>query len=178
MADPLSIAASIVGIAGAGIKLSSTLYTYTETVINADKNIKEIARDLSITSSVITELGKLLGDEEEGKALTLASGSALETTREAVNGCDEVFREIQKELDKCLDLNGDGKGKGKAKIRKLMWPLVESKMNTLQARLERLKNTLLLMLNIISYARKSQPLTMCVFLDSICLWYTNLLQWE
>ena len=64
MADPLSITASIVGIASAGIQLSTTLYSYTETVINADKNIREIARDLLITSSVITELDTLLGQDD------------------------------------------------------------------------------------------------------------------
>jgi hypothetical protein len=155
MADPLSIAASIIGIAAAGIKLSSTLYTYTETVINADKSVKDIARDLSITSSVITELGKLLGggdDDDDENKVPLASDSALETTREAVNGCDEVFKDIQKELDKCLDL--DYEGKGKARMRRLIWPLVEPKLNTLQTRLERLKNTLVLMLNIMSYAKR------------------------
>ena len=64
MADPLSITASIIGIASAGIQLSTTLYSYTETVINADKNIREIARDLLITSSVITELDTLLGQDD------------------------------------------------------------------------------------------------------------------
>ena len=106
MADPLSITASIIGIASAGIQLSTTLYSYTETVINADKNIREIARDLLITSSVITELGTLLGQDD---AAQLQCKSALMTAWEAVYGCEEVFKEIQKELNKNLDLEGNGK---------------------------------------------------------------------
>lgn len=150
MADPLSITASIVGIASTGIQLSTTLYNYTETVINADKNIREIARDLSITSSVITELGTLLGQDD---AAQLQCESALTTAREAVHGCEEVFKEIQKELNKSLDLEGNGKSP-MSKLKRLKWPLVEPKLNVLQLRLERLKNTLVLMLNVVTYARK------------------------
>lgn len=150
MADPLSITASIVGIASTGIQLSTTLYSYTETVINADKNIREIARDLSITSSVITELGALLGQDDAGQ---LQCESALTTAREAVHGCEEVFKEIQKELNKSLDLEGNGMSP-MSKLKRLKWPLVEPKLNVLQVRLERLKNTLVLMLNVVTYARK------------------------
>ena len=150
MADPLSITASIVGIASTGIQLSTTLYNYTETVINADKNIREIARDLSITSSVITELGALLGQDD---AAQLQCESALTTAREAVHDCEEVFKEIQKELNKSLDLEGNGKSP-MSKLKRLKWPLVEPKLNVLQVRLERLKNTLVLMLNVVTYARK------------------------
>ena len=150
IADPLSITASIVGIASAGIQLSTTLYSYTETVINADKNIREIARDLSITSSVITELGTLLRQDD---ATQLQCESALTTAREAVHGCEEVFKEIQKELNKSLDLEGNGKSP-MSKLKRLKWPLVEPKLNVLQVRLERLKNTLVLMLNVVTYARK------------------------
>jgi hypothetical protein len=147
MADPLSIAASILGVASAGIKLSSTLYLYTETVINADKTIREIARDLSITSSVVTELGTLLGQDLENKI----QPEALVTARDAVCSCDEVFNEIQQELDKHLSFSSNGKS-SLVNLRRLKWPLVQPKMNILQVRLERLKNTLVLVLGVISYA--------------------------
>lgn len=51
--DPLSIATSIIAIASAGIQLSTTVYKYAETVIHADQNVKDIARDLSTTSTVV-----------------------------------------------------------------------------------------------------------------------------
>jgi len=148
MADPISVAASILGVASAGIKLSSALYCYTETVINADKNIREIARDLSITSSVVTELGMLLGQDDQSQF----HSEALVTARDAVRSCEEVFKEIQRELDKSLDFDSKGKTP-MTHLRRLKWPLVQPKLNVLQLRLERLKNTLVLVLNVVSYAR-------------------------
>jgi hypothetical protein len=149
MADPLSVAASILGVASAGIKLSSTLYLYTESVINADKNIREIARDLSITSSVVTELGTLLGQGHQ----TVLNSEVLLTAQDAVCSCDEVFREIQRELDKSLDLGRNGKSTSMS-LKRLKWPLVQPRLNILQVRLERLKNTLVLVLGVMSYARR------------------------
>jgi hypothetical protein len=153
MADPLSVAASILGIASAGIKLSSALYRYTEMVSNADKTIRNIARDLSITSSVVTELGALLGQDSEVRFHL----EALMTARDAVRSCDEVFKEIQHELDKNLDLEGKGKS-AMTNIRKLKWPLVQPKLTVLHMRLESLKNTLVLVLNVVFYARKVNQL--------------------
>jgi hypothetical protein len=40
----VGLIASIIGIAGAGIKLSITLYTFSETVSTAQSDIKDIAR--------------------------------------------------------------------------------------------------------------------------------------
>jgi hypothetical protein len=149
-ADPLSIATSIIAVASAGIQLSTTLYTYAETVITADQDVKDIARDLSITSTVVTQLGQLLGQDD---ARQLHCQSALVTARSAVEGCDEVFKAIQKELDKNLDSRGRGKRQS-SMLRRLKWPLVEPRLHRLQVRLERLKNTLVLALNAVTYANE------------------------
>jgi hypothetical protein len=148
--DIPSIAASIAAVAGAGIQLSTTLYIYAETVTTADKHVKDIARDLSITSTVVTQLGKLLGEDE---AKQLHCESALMTARTAVQGCDEVFREIQKELDKTLNPESR-RTFGNSTLRKLKLPLVEPRLSRLQVRLERLKNTLVLALNAVTYAKE------------------------
>lgn len=146
--DPLSIASSIINVASAGIQLSTTLYSYAETVIKADRTIKDIARDLSITSTVVTQLGQLLGQDIEGRQSHCES--ALITARTAVEGCDEVFKEIQKKIDKNLDHR---KGRN-LMMRRLKWPLVEPGLSRLQSRLERLKNTLVLALNAVTYANE------------------------
>ena len=56
----IGLIASVVGIAGAGLKLSITLYTFSETVATATSDIKNIARDVSLTSAVLEELGRNL----------------------------------------------------------------------------------------------------------------------
>ena len=39
MADPLSITASVISVAGAGIPLATTLYTYSDTAFKADSSV-------------------------------------------------------------------------------------------------------------------------------------------
>ncbi|KAJ9638325.1 hypothetical protein H2199_007012 [Coniosporium tulheliwenetii] len=133
MADPFSVVASIVGIAGAGIQLSTTLYTYAETAFYADKSLQDIARDVSLTSSVLGQLGELLKQDKQAK---LCSEIALKTADEAVTGCRAVFTEIDTALQKSLKKTGDGKS-AVSKLQRLKWPC-----------------TLLLMLNVLAYAKK------------------------
>jgi len=56
----LGIIASVVQIADLGVRLSLRLYTFGETVASADKSIISIAKDVSLASSVLRELGQTL----------------------------------------------------------------------------------------------------------------------
>ena len=188
MADPLSIAASVLQVAGAGLKLATTLYTYSDTVFRADSDVKAIAQDISLTASVLNELGTLLNQDSRDR---LVSPTALETAESTVQSCRVVFDEVADALAKAMGSRGSstiGKGNsgskdplaaaqqnsnsnhdnynnkaprgssGRVKVtatwQRLKWPLVEPKMRLLQSNLERLKTTLLLMLNVITYAMK------------------------
>jgi hypothetical protein len=144
--DPLTICTSVLSLAGAGIKLSTTLYTYSETAFRADRSVKEIAQDVSLTASVLRELGTLL---EQDRKDNICSNNALTTANETVDSCKAVFDEINGALDKAM--SGKTKMGG---IQRLKWPLLEPKMKLLQGNLERLKGTLLLILNVVTYARK------------------------
>jgi hypothetical protein len=84
ISDPLSIRSSVVGLATAGIKLSTALYTYSETVFRADRSVKEIAQDVSLTSSILRELGALLEQDSREK---VCSANALKTANEIVTSC-------------------------------------------------------------------------------------------
>jgi hypothetical protein len=149
MADPLSITASILAVAGAGAKLSTTLYTYAETVFNADKSLKEIARDVSLTSSVLNELGEYLKKDKEEN---ISSTTALKTADDTVSGINGVFEEINAALNKYLKTK-DGKSTVSA-LGRFKFPLGEGKIKLLQSNMERLKSTLMLMLQVLTYARK------------------------
>lgn len=146
--------ASVIGVASAGLRLSASLYRYTETVINADKSIKDIARDLSTTSSLIRELGALLQNDRR----EMRCEAALTAANDALHGCDEVFKGIQKMLDQNIDLSEKGSST-MSKLKKLKWPLLEPRMQNLQSRLERLKNTLVLVLSVINYSRDAREQT-------------------
>jgi hypothetical protein len=53
MADPLSIAGSVVGIAAAGIKVSISLFALAETVSTASDRVDSIANDVSSTCGIL-----------------------------------------------------------------------------------------------------------------------------
>lgn len=46
MAEAIGLAASIIQIAGAGLKLSQILYEYAGSVTSADRRIKDIAKEI------------------------------------------------------------------------------------------------------------------------------------
>lgn len=161
----IGLVASVVQIADTGIKLSITLYTFAETVLTADKSIREIASDVSLTSSVLEELGNNLKKDRKSR---LCSENAVRTAEGIVNECAVIFNEINGTLETALEKikprAGTEKGKGKeshggrklavAALERLKWPFLQPKMQLLRSNLDRLKSTLVLMLNVITYARK------------------------
>ena len=79
----LGLIASVIGVAGAGLKLSIPLYTFSETVATAADSIKAIAKDVCLTSAVLEELGSNLNHDGQAR---LYSGTALKTAQAVVVG--------------------------------------------------------------------------------------------
>src|SRR5436305_141492 len=141
----IGLIASVIGVAGAGLKLSITLYTFSETVATATDSIKAIAKDVSLTSAVLEELGSNLKHDDQAR---LYSGTALMTAQKVVVDCEAVFREIDGALSKSMEriggLGSGGKRKGRggkvmlSAMEKLKWPFLQPKMEMLRANLERL----------------------------------------
>ena len=162
----IGLVASVVQIADTGIKLSITLYSFAETVLTADKSIREIAGDVSLTSSVLEELGRNLKKDQKSR---LCSENAVKTAEGIVTECAAIFNEIDGTLQTILEKIKPGvdprSGNGKdgahggrkmavAALERLKWPFLQPKMQLLRSNLDRLKSTLVLMLNVITYARK------------------------
>lgn len=151
----IGLVGTIVGLATTGVKLSLTLYTFSETVSAADKDIKNIARDVSLTSAVLEELGANLRQDEQAK---LYSNKALQTAGEVVEECEAVFKDLDAVMRKTMAERVSKKGirTGKSSLSfldKLKWLFMQPKVEFLRTNLERLKSTLLLMLNVLTYAR-------------------------
>jgi len=53
MADPLSVAASVIGVTSAGMKISMTLFSLAETVATANERVEHIASDISSTCGIL-----------------------------------------------------------------------------------------------------------------------------
>lgn len=157
MAEVFGIVGSIVGIATAGTKLTTSLYNFYETVSTADKAIKDIATEVSLTSSVLYQLSKSL---EQDVQVRLCSDQALDTAKRVVEECSAVFGEIEIELKKAMKTvkRSPNPSTGQKIIiatkERLRWPFLQPKMELLRTNLDRLKATLSLMLLVLDYARK------------------------
>ena len=157
----LGIIASVVQIADVGLRLSIKLYTFGEIVASADRSVISISKDVSLTSGVLKELGQILDSDRETRTF---SPNAVQTADGIVKECLGVFQEMESMLVKKLPLlaqgdSGDGKSgqranKATVMLERLKWGYLQPKLQLLRSNLDRLKSTLLLMLNVITYARQ------------------------
>ena len=150
----VGVIASVVQIADIGFKLSVKLYAFTRTVTSADKAIASICRDVKLTSTVLKELGNVL---KEDTNTHMVNENAMQTADGIVKECLEIFQEMDTIfLKRTPMLRQDDEGDKSTVRRKMMerlwWPYIQPKVLFLRANLERLKSTLLLMLNVITYA--------------------------
>lgn len=150
----LGAVASILQVADVGLRLSTTLFTFAETVASADKTVSAVSKDVSLTSSVLRELGKIL---DKGHCDEAYSDDAIDSAVAIVRECSDVFAEIDRMLiEKLPKLGSQRKGKASKitmALERFRWPYVQSKINLLQSNLERLKSSLLVILHVISLAR-------------------------
>jgi hypothetical protein len=149
----LSVIASVAQLADYGFKLSIKLFSFGEAVSNADSSIKGISNDVSLTSTVLQELCGILKSDDTH----IVSPAAIAATEQTVKECLSIFQQLSDALDKSLgNLGAQEKGKpkkGRIALEKLKWPFKQPKMELLRSNLDRLKASLTLMLQVLSYAR-------------------------
>ncbi|KAG9233068.1 hypothetical protein BJ875DRAFT_496955 [Amylocarpus encephaloides] len=149
----IGVIASVAQLADFGFKLSVKLFSFSQAVSNADSSIKGISNDVSLASTVLQELcGILKADESH-----VVSSSAIEATQQTVKECLAIFKQLDEALDKSLGyLGASEKGKpsrGRVALEKLKWPFKQGKMELMRSNLDRLKASLTLMLQVLSYAK-------------------------
>jgi hypothetical protein len=71
--------ASIAQLADLGFKLSIKLFAFGEAVANADRSVKSLANEISLTSTVLRELGDVITSNENH-----VSPRAVEATEKTV----------------------------------------------------------------------------------------------
>ena len=86
----LGAIASIVGIAGAGAKLSISLYQFAETVGSARNEVRTIGTEISLFSAVLKQLHSTLTKARNFRY----SITAIETTQDILDECQKVFEQI------------------------------------------------------------------------------------
>lgn len=139
----LGIVAAALQIADLGSRVSVKLCTLCHRARHADTAIHALSKDVALTCSVMRQLGASL--KEDGDA-HLYSPEACTTAETVLDECQRVFDDINKIIDRST---GSG-------FRRLTLALQEARRDSnlavLGSNLERLKSTMLLMLNVIIYA--------------------------
>ncbi|KAF2273252.1 uncharacterized protein EI97DRAFT_165947 [Westerdykella ornata] len=137
----IGLIASVIQVAGAGLKLSQTLYQYAESVSSADRRVKDIAKEVQLTSFVINELASIFKNDESS---SLLSENAIKTADETVRECSSVFTELDAALKKTK----------KSALGKFKFPFRETKIELLRNQIDKLKSTLQLLLQVLTLAHQ------------------------
>ncbi|KAJ6184127.1 hypothetical protein N7519_005428 [Penicillium mononematosum] len=145
--EVVGVVASIIQIADLGAKLSVKLCTFYKTVKVANKSMQELSSDVSLTCSILNELGKTLEQDDQTR---LCSKQAFSTAQEVLQECKSVFEEIDSAIEKHTQDNE--KNRLLRHARKITIALLGPDLDVLKSNLERLKSTTLLMLHVIMYA--------------------------
>lgn len=133
--DPLSIIASIAGIAAAGTALSKAIYEFVSTNRGASREMLDIARTIADLSIILGELRRVLRDGSE-----LCNRKYLRRIKSATRRISRIHREIHQLMD-------DSRG-----FVSFKWRLKRSEVQEKLARIECHKTAINLMLNILVLA--------------------------
>lgn len=154
--DHVSVAASIVGIATAGIKVSIKVATLASQVSTAADRISSIGNDVSLTSAILHQLGDLMSQSTTDSDLPLFSKAGVESTKSSAEICQKIFEEIERETAQASNLIKGRKGPIDEKVKlnkveKWEWPFLQPNMEYLRTDLREAKGTLMLMLQVVLF---------------------------
>lgn len=147
MAD-FSIVAAILGIAGAGFRLSLVLNAVGVKMATADVEIQNIARAISNYAFTLKQLALTLES-----AKSIATQSAMETAKQIADQSQLIFDDIKEMAD--LDQHKDEHGnlRSIAINERVKWCFKKQRLQYLLGQLESMKLSLSLMLQVLQFAR-------------------------
>lgn len=140
--EVLGSAAAIIQLAGVGLALAKTLYSICNEGASTSEQVKELCSHVENTSRVLEEIGKVFEEESRATKL-LISSNAITTANDVMARCATVFKTLD-------DMANHAQ---KNTIGLFTFPLRGSRLKVLQAKLDRCKVDLQLMMQIIIYAR-------------------------
>jgi hypothetical protein len=147
MADPLSLMASLIAVATAGVQVSRTLFSIANVIGGASEEILSIGREISAFSGVLRDLHEFLDGTKD-----LISMRAILNANHILRDCKNVFAKIQRMLDSCSAGPRTNFGQN------LQWSFRREKVKPMCAKLESFKLTLAILLSIMRLARCKQEI--------------------
>lgn len=159
--EAVGVAASIIQVADLSAKLSVKLFSFYRQVKSANEGIQLLSNEIALVSATLRELGDNLNDENSAQ---LCSEHAFYVLKLVLDQCRDVLGQIQKVVD-----NNDQMGKNRFQqtAGKIRVAFLEPNLDQLKTKLESLKSTMLLVLNVIMYAGQLRRYLL------ICPWACN-----
>jgi hypothetical protein len=140
----LGALASVIGIAGAGAKLSIAIFEFASTIGSAAPEITSIGTEISQFCVVVKQIESTLKKAKKSVRYSLTALLAIESITDR---CQGVFKEIEDILTRLK------KGKAEPKLLgRLIWPVKRVKVEMLRKTLESSKLTLSCMLMTLLFA--------------------------
>jgi hypothetical protein len=158
MADPLSIAGSVVGITTAGVQASVKLYALAEKVATASQRVTSIADDVSSTCAILNQVRELIvpQPDAQGTLKSVFNSTALHDISHGLQRCRSAFTEIEALLRRAFEQMGKRPAlRSKielSRFEKAKWPFLQPQFDELRNDLRDAKGNLILMIAVASLA--------------------------
>jgi hypothetical protein len=158
MADPLSIAGSVVGITAAGVQASVKLYALAEKVATASQRVTSIADDVSSTCAILNQVRELIipQPDAQGTLKSVFNSTALHDISHGLQRCRSAFTEIEALLRRAFEQVGKRPAlRSKielSRFEKAKWPFLQPQFDELRNDLRDAKGNLILMIAVASLA--------------------------
>jgi hypothetical protein len=142
----IGLIASIIGVAGAGAKVSITLFQIASAIGSAANEVRFVAADTNALSLVLTNLSKTLREKraaaQEGEQI---AGAVLLMCRTVIDDSNELISHLDPLVQRTASTPNDV-------LLRITWLFQRSKFATHRQSLEALKSTLCLLITTMSFA--------------------------
>ena len=142
--DPLSVAASVAGVAITGAQLSQTIYNSISSFCDAEQEMSNIADCVSHLAMVFDELEGVLRRD-----FRVYQNRMLRVVMDILKNCQAVFQNISKYVSVSPQYSKQAR-------RKVYWYFQQHRVRPLQAGLEAMKSTLNVLLHVVHLARVTE----------------------
>lgn len=144
-----SVIASVIGVAGAGFRLSLILNAVGVELATADVEIQSIARGISLFSLMLKQVGLTLDESK-----SIASQSALDTAKAITGQSQLVFDEIKNMVEMVQKRDDKGNLRSITVAQRVKWCFKKQRVQYLLGQLESLKLNLSIMLQTLQLGKR------------------------
>ena len=141
------MAASVAGVAAMGVQLSQSIYALITVFYETEREMSNIANDLSLLAMVLSELEGVLRQDSR-----VYRRRMVKVVNEILENCEGIFQGISK----YIPVVPPDMRSSKRFQRRIRFFFQRHRVRPLQARLESMKSTLNVVLNVVHLARVTE----------------------